>query len=304
MALGHQGCIWNPSVPSRHEIAALAARQHNNVTRDQLLELGYGPQAIKYRARAGLLHRVYPGVYGVGKPPTTPLEKAAAAVIACGAGAALSHGSAMALWGFAKRWPTTFEVTVQRDRRPRGITVHRSRTIHRRDLTSHLGIRVTTPARTLFDCAPNLSDTALTRAVNDALQSNYLTRSQLAEFLDRRPSKRLQPFATATDGPTRSEFEDAFLAFCERYGLPRPKVNTIVAGHEADAYFEAERLIVELDGWRFHSSRASFEDDRDRDANSLVQGIGTIRLTWERMIAKPEPEADRLHKILRMRRGA
>ena len=267
------------------------------------MALGLGAAAIQYRVRARSLHRVHDGVYAVGHPPRTRIEKAAAAVLACGAGAALSHASAMALWGFSKRWPATFEVTVRRDRRPRGITVHRSRTLHRRDITTHLGIRVTTPARTLCDCAPKLGAAALTRAVNDALRSNYLTRSQLAEFLARHPNKLLQPFVGATDGPTRSEFEDAFLAFCARYGLPRPRVNTIVAGHEADAYFEAERLIVELDGWEFHSSRASFEGDRDRDANALAKGIGTVRITWERLIGRPQPEADRLHKILEKRRA-
>jgi hypothetical protein len=285
-------------------VAKLARRQHGNVTRQQLLELDATDNWIHHRILVGYLFKVHAGVYAVGRPPVTALEKAAAAVLACGPGAALSHGSAMALWGFRKRWPTSFDVTVKRDRRPRGIAVHISRTLHRRDVTSHLGIRVTAPARTLSDCAPGLGDTALVRAVNDALLSNYLTRSQLAEFLARHPNKLLQPFVDATDGPTRSEFEDAFLAFCERYGLPRPKTNTIVAGHEADAYFEAERLIVELDGWHFHSSRTSFEGNRNRDADSLLQGIGTIRLTWDRMIGKPEPEADRLHEILRTRRGA
>ena len=195
------------------------------------------------------------------------------------------------------------DVTVTRDRRPKGITVHLSRTLHRRDVTTHYGIRATTPARTLHDRAPHLSDAALARTVNDALLSPYLTRSQLAECLARHPNRRLQPFVETTEGPTRSQFEDAFLAFCERHGLPRPKVNTIVAGHEADAYFEAERLIVELDGWNFHSSHESFEGDRERDANALVRGIGTVRLTWDRLLEKPGREAARLHKILQGRRG-
>ncbi len=281
---------------------AAAARQQRNVTHEQLRAIGLGPDAIAYRARAGFLHRVHHTVYAVGGPPRTPIEKAAAAVLACGAGAALSHGSAMALWGFWKRWPASFDVTVVRDRRPRGIKVHRSRTLDRRDLTTHFGIRVTTPARTLFDSDKRLPDAAFARAVNDALISHYLTRSQLAEFLTRHPNKRLQPFATATDGPTRSEFEDAFIAFCERHDLPRPKVNTIVAGREVDAYFEAERLIVELDGWDFHSSRLSFEDDRARDANALASGIATLRITWERMTETPAQETHRLKTILEARR--
>lgn len=66
-----------------------------------------------------------------------------------------------------------------------------------------------------------------------------------------------------------------------------------------DAYFEAEKLIVELDGWDFHSSRQSFEGDRDSDANALAIGIRTVRITWDRLIGKPQPEADRLRTIFR-----
>lgn len=287
-------------IPS--ELAALAARQHGVVTRQQLLAIGLGHHAIAYRVRAGDLYRVHLGVYAVGKPPVTPLERASAAVLACGTGAALSHASAMVLWGFWKRWPASFEVIVAGHHRRPGINVHRCSTLHRRDLTRHLGIRVTTPARTLHDCAPRLSDRALARAAGDALHSRFLTRDHLAEFLARHPNTRLLRFATATDNPTRSWLEDEFLEFCERYGLPHPRTNVIVAGREADAYFEAERLIVEVDSWEFHSSRESFEDDRDRDANALVYEIGTVRITRERIRNQPDREAARLLAILAGRR--
>ncbi len=268
-----------------------------------MLALGLGEDAIDYQVKAGDLHRVHLGVYAVGRPPNTAFEKATAAVLACGAGAALSHFSALALWGLIDRWPASFDVAVPWDcRRPR-ITIHRQSGLQRWDVRVHVGIRVTSPAWTIVDCVPRLTDRRLARVVNDALRSKQLKRWQLAEVVARRARRpgvqRLRPFIDATDGPTRSEFEDAFLAFCERHGLPRPRVNTIVAGHEADAYFEAERLIVELDGWDFHSSRASFESDRNRDADALAKGIRTVRITWERLIGNPEAEADRLRRILR-----
>jgi predicted transcriptional regulator of viral defense system len=288
-------------------IASLAARQHGNITRAQLYDLGLANHAIAYRIEVGRLQRVFTGVYAVGKPARTPLERAAAAVLACGPGAALSHVSAMALWGFAKHWPAKFDVTVASDRRPTGIIVHRCITLTRRDVTTQLGIRVTSPARTLLDCAPRLKDKALTRAVNGALLSNYLKRSQLAELLERsKPGpavERLIPFVTNQDGPTRSPFEDDLLPFCEQYGLPRPSVNTIVGGNEVDAFFEAEKLIVELDGYETHSSRAAFEGDRNRDADALASGLGTVRITKARMRDEPDQEAARLHAILRVRRA-
>ncbi|MGH2855886.1 MAG: type IV toxin-antitoxin system AbiEi family antitoxin domain-containing protein [Solirubrobacteraceae bacterium] len=285
-------------------VAELAARQHGNVTRAQLRALGLTDEAIDHRVRTGRLHRVYRGVYAVGRPPGTPLERASAAVLACGVHAILSHRSALALWGFTRSWAPPFDVTVTAGNpRPRHITVHRSRTLTRTDVTVQLGIRVTSPARTLIDCAPAIDPSRLARLVNDALLSPYLTREQLAEACARSPAQTggrlLTPFTTTTDGPTRSEFEDRFLAFCEHYGFPRPRVNTHVAGHEADALFPKERLIVELDGWRFHGDRRTYESDRDRDADRLAAGYVTVRITWERLSGSPAREAKRLRVILR-----
>jgi hypothetical protein len=286
-------------------IAKLAARQHGNVTYDQLRGLDLSKNSIANRAKAGRLYRVHIGVYAVGRPPRTALEKASAAVLACGEGAALSHRSALALWGLTPNWPSRLEVTVPCDRRPKGIKVHRAR-LAEGEIRSHQGIKVTSLARTLLDCAPRLTDKALTRAVNDARRKHGLRLTQLADVADRHRnhpgSPRIRAFPTVRGGPTRSEWEDAFPAFCRRFGLPEPVMNTYVEGFEVDAVFVEEKLIVELDSWEFHSDRASFERDRDRDATTLAAGYGTVRITWERIHERPEAEAERLHQILRRRR--
>jgi hypothetical protein len=174
------------------------------------------------------------------------------------------------------------------------------------DIRSRNRIPVTSPARTLLDCAPRLQDKTLTRAVNDARRRLGLRLSDLADVADRNPSHpgsiRIRTFAAATGGPTRSEWEDAFPAFCRRFGLPAPLMGAFVVGFEVDALFPNEKLIVELDSWQFHSDRASFEGDRDRDATTLATGFGTVRITWERMRDRPATEAERLQQILRRRR--
>jgi hypothetical protein len=284
------------------QIRSLATKQQGNVTHAQLRSLGVGREAIKFWARKGLLHREHLGVYAVGRPATAPLEKASAAVLACGPEAVLSHASAMTLWGFWKRWSVPFEVSTQQDRRPRGITVHQTRTLYRRDVRVHYGIRTTSPARTIYDMQPRLTDAQLTRAVNNALHSPFLTEGQLQEFLTRHKAPRLAGFTSTSHGLTRSELEDDFAAFCLRYGLPRPVFNVIVS-YLADVDFPQHRLIVELDSWQFHSSRIDFEKDRNRDADQLSDGIPTVRITHERMTHDPGREADRLHRILTSRRA-
>jgi very-short-patch-repair endonuclease len=278
------------------------------VTRPQLLRLGLGPAAIAYRVRTGRLFRAHLGVYAVGRPPAAPLERAAAAVLACGPGAALSHESALTLWGLARRWSTPFHVTVAHHRRRSGIVTHECPSLARTDVRTQLGIRVTSPARTLLDCAPDLAPRGLARAVNDARVRGLVSPDDLAEVVrrfSRHPGRaRVASLIGAGNGPTRSEFEDRFLAFCERFGLPRPQVNARVCGYEVDALFAAERVIVELDGWDFHQDRGAFERDRNRDADMLAAGLVTVRITWARMTGSPRKEAARLSSILAQRRAA
>ena len=267
-------------------VAQKAAVQYGNVTHRQLIDAGLTDTAIGWRVRRGRLYRVHAQVYAVGHPPRLPLERAAAAVLACGPGAALSHFGALALWGFSKQWPDAFDVIVPTgDRRPDGITTHRYTGLIRRDLTVQLGIRATSPARTVLDCLPDLGDRQRTRTVNDALHGPFLKRSQLADVRARFPTHRgaalLDPFLDGGN-PTRSPFEDDFVAFCEHHHLPRPQINARVAGHIVDALFEDHKLIVELDSWEFHGDRQAFETDRARDADTLEAGYRTLRLTWER----------------------
>jgi hypothetical protein len=212
----------------------------------------------------------------------------------------------MTLWGFWSRWDYPLEVIVAGDRRPKGIKTHRAAGLLRRDVRVRHGIRVTSPARTLLDCAPRMKPKPLTRAVNDARRSGLLTLEDLADVVERFPlhpgAPLLGPHAGAEHNPTRSTFEDDFLPFCKRFGLPTPQLNVTVAGYEVDAFFPDEKVIVELDGWEFHSNKGAFEDDRERDAATLAVGCVTIRITHKRLQRQAAREAARLHAILEARR--
>ena len=159
-----------------------------------------------------------------------------------------------------------------------GILVHRSRTLTRADLTRHYGIPVTTPARTLADLARVLDPRSLTRAVNDARLRNLV---------------RTEP---GQPGPTRSVFEDAFLAFVHRHGLPAAEVNQLVAGYEVDMLWRPQRLIAELDGRAYHED--TFEEDRERDATLTAAGLRVVRVTWRRLTRQEEREAARFRALL------
>ena len=283
-------------------IARTAAKQNGNVTRRQLLDLGVTDDGIRRRVQAGRLFRVYAGVYAVGRPPITPQEWASAAVLACGPGAVLSHASAMALWGYWRQWDRPFEVTVVGDRRPKEIRVHRSTTLRRRDVTWQCRIRVTTPALTALDMAPRLNDRSLKRVVSNMLNSLWCNKDQFAQTVARHPgapgANRIAALLGLPGTPTRSGWEDEFPVFCKRYGLPIPIMGAPLYGYVVDALFPAARVIVELDSKEFHMDPIAFEADRERDAEMLLHGFVTVRVTWERIERRPRREAERLHAIL------
>jgi hypothetical protein len=294
--------------PVDEQIAAVARRQNGNVSRTQLLALGVSPSSVAYRCKIGRLHREHLGVYAVGRPARTWLEKASAAVLACGRGAALCHYSALTLWELESRWSFPLHVCSPDCRARPGIVTHRLASLAKGDLRTHNNVRATSPARTVLDCTPTLTDGRLKRIVADGRRSRSrrLSLAQLRDVVVRFPNHpgaaRLGALIGTDANPTRSPFEDDFQVFCEHHGLPTPVVNTPVCGREVDAWFPEERLIVELDGWDFHNDRDSFEQDRDHDAAALSQGIPTVRVTWERVHERPVREAARLHRILANRR--
>jgi hypothetical protein len=278
-------------------VSRIAHHQQRNITHKQLLKVGMAPNAIQHRIKTGRLHRTpFPGVYTVGTPALTPHERAYAATLACGPTAVLSHEPAMVLHAIWRRWPRRLEVTITRgDRRPKNVTVHRSRTLTQRDTDRQYGIPVTSPARTLHDMAPRLTDPQLKRAVNGALHEQTLRKGDLQELLARLPNDRLAYFIDADE--SLSTAEDEFPPFCDEYDIPRPMMGFQLGSRKLDAYWP-EGLIAELDGWGSHNTRHDFEVDRERDADHLTADLPTIRITRRRFKREPAKIAHQIKTIL------
>jgi very-short-patch-repair endonuclease len=290
----------NAPYTCENDIAALAQRQHGYVTRRQLLGLGLTGRTIGYRLKAGRLIRVHTGVYAVGHLPGLPFDQAYGAVLACGPNAVLSHGSAAAVWGLDKQFKTPFEVTAPARRRHTKITIHNAQ-LHRDDRRSNRGLPVTSPARTVLDLAPLRSARELERAIDDLRNAGYMRPERITEVLDRYPRHRgaakLREIDTSR-APSRSDWELDFIEFLKRYQLPTPRINARVGRYEVDVLFAEQKVIVELDSWTYHRSRASFRNDRRRDAALLALGYVTIRITWERLTDEPDAVAAELRAIL------
>jgi very-short-patch-repair endonuclease len=285
------------SAASARQVAALARRQHGVITRPQLIELGMKPRAIDRRVAAERLTALHRGVYLVG-PVQPPLAREVAAVLACGRGAALSHGSAVWLWGLRPglRGPARVEVIVA-GREPgtrAGVALHRVRTLGRDEITTRDRIPVTTPARTLLDFAATAGAAELEGALAEAHARNLARRSGLAALLARhtrhRGARRLRALLDADLPPARvrSSPERRLLAVIRRARLPPPEVNALLGDHEVDLLWRAERVAVEVDGFAYHSSTRAFERDHRREVDLAAAGFQLVRISARQIAAEPE----------------
>jgi very-short-patch-repair endonuclease len=279
------------SAAVERRIAALARQQHGLVTRAQLLAAGLRPGAVDRRLRGARLRALHRGVYLVG-PLALPRTPLMAAVLACGPGALLSHGTAASLWDLVpgRGAGDPLDVAVPGgDRRRPGIRIHRIGPLAPAERTELDGIPVTTPARTLLDLAGTVAGRELEQAIARGERAGLVTARELAGALSRRRGRpgaaalRLLLDAAHRPALTRSEAEERFLALVRQAGLPAPEVNVRVGPFELDFLWRAAGLAVEVDGFRFHASPAAFERDRRRDARLAARGIQVIRLSWRQV---------------------
>lgn len=155
-----------------HVIAAIAEAQLGVIARAQLVDAGVRPGAIQARLRRSQLHRLHRGVYAVGHTALVPPARELSALLACGAGAVVSHRSAARLWRMlAEEHETPVDVTLPRGagRTRAGILVHRTRHLERADVRVIEGIPLTSPARTLLDLAEVAEDRELESAYGEAV---------------------------------------------------------------------------------------------------------------------------------------
>ena len=69
--------------------------------------------------------------------------------------------------------------------------------------------------------------------------------------------------------------------------LPAPRTNYPVAGYSADFCWPDQRVIVEIDGYDFHSGRAAFERDHRRDIVHKNGGYEVLRFTVRQLEDEP-----------------
>jgi very-short-patch-repair endonuclease len=273
---------------------ALQARQHGVVTRQQLLDIGFSKSGIEHRLATGRLHRAAQGVYLVGWNRLTRERRWMVVVLACGAGAMLSHRSAAALWNIDREHPRWIDVSVRRDAHPQrpGTRIHSRLSLPAKEVGERLNIPLTRPVLTLIDLATELSPKRLERAVNEADKRDLVApdslRTALDDYVGQPGVKALRALLDRhTFRLSDTELEVLFRPIAASAGLPTPLTKQWVNNFEVDFFWPDLGLVVETDGWRYHRTPAAQSSDALRDQTHTASGLTPLRFSHYQVKYEP-----------------
>jgi very-short-patch-repair endonuclease len=281
----------------------IATQQHGLVTRRQLIEAGVTPSMIRTRLTSGSLLQEHPGVYRVGHRAPSTEATYLAAVLACGDDALLCGKAAAHLYGLLRSSaPPSPEIVAPTKRLIEEVGVRRSRVSLSADRFVFHGIPVTSVPRTIVDLAAHLSLADLARACHEAGVRYRTTPADVHEVLQRRTSTRgARKLRRVLHGEVRvtlSALESRFLRLLAANGLPLPVTNRVVGSKRVDCRWPDRRLTVELDSYRYHSSRHAWEQDRLREREVRARGDRIERFTYGDVYGDPAPMLRELVTLL------
>jgi very-short-patch-repair endonuclease len=240
---------------------------------------------------SGHWRRCTRGVYFVDDRPFTDASRIRAAVWGYGH-LAVASGLAAAWWLDMTRFaPDIIEVTVRRDARLRRQpdTRLRRRDLSSRDIVERRGLRTTAPALTVIEAAvrrgggAKLMDVALQRDV----RLSQLWRAHLRNKGRHGSPAARRLLQAAADG-ARSEAERLLLKLLRRAGITGWKTDYPIAGYKVDVAFPQQRVVIEVDGWAFHSDPEVFAKDRKRQNAIALLGWQVLRFTWLDLTEYPD----------------
>jgi predicted transcriptional regulator of viral defense system len=272
-------------------VSKAAKRQFGRVSRSQLVDLGVTDGRLTRWLAEGYLYRTLPGVYAVGHQAPSVEGEFADALLYGGHGSMLSHATALWWMELIRRKPLVIHVSTPGRHRSRGgLKVHGRRDI---DRVLHNRLPVTPLPQALLDYAVSAPLKDVSFALLQAEYEELLDIDAVTQVLRRgRPgSARLREALERHDprlARTRSRLERRFLALCKGAGIPLPDVNAELGRQTVDAVWWKEKVVVELDGGRGHSSRAQMVRDRRRDLHLRALGFTVIRYTEYQLYNEPE----------------
>ena len=281
----------------------LAERQDGVVSVAQALAAGLTHRQIAWRRAAGRYTRCRRRVVQIAGAPPTWRQKLRTAAIAAGDRVAVSHGSAVRLYGIEmpksihRRWRRDnafLELSAPDPRHVRleGVRGHRSGMWEEGDITSVAAMAVTSPVRTVIDLSSRLGVEGTGRLVDDMLRRKLITMSALRDRLTRvRPApgrslRVLRAVVAVRDDSFdagESKLESRIRRVIAHQGFPSPVGQYPVRDESFDVRldfaFPEVKVYLEGDGFGFHRMRSDLDHDIHKRNGLLARGWIGLHIT-------------------------
>lgn len=164
------------------------------------------------------------------------------------------------------------------------------------------GVPVASVAETVFRMAEYISPRRTARFLDAALLTSPDADAVLGEIYLRHQGERMRGMAalrplllerlSTQTAATESELEalaDEVFADAELPRiLPQSPIPWAPSAGRVDRFIPEWRLIIELDGRRWHAREEQFEMDRIRDNAAAANGYAVLRFTWTMLRTQPD----------------
>lgn len=308
---GGDVCRGSPNSGRVDGVEEVLARQGGVARRRDVLRAGLSRRGLARLVREGRLRLLTPHlVTNVAQPtPDEPLR-----ALAVGLDATVSHEDAALLWGMElATTPVRRTVTIGRDR---SRVSRRGAKVHRRDLDDEErvhrdGLWLTSALRTVLDLCRSLPLHEAVALTDSALRQCLVTVEELTGALCALPPGvgrgRIVQVLRLIDPQSGSVLESLCRVLLAQAGLAPEETQLVVRTRSGrwigrvDFGWPSARLVVETDGFAFHSDRAGYRKDR-RQGNALVlAGWRVLRFSWEDVVHHPDEVVEAVREALAVR---
>lgn len=281
------------------------------VTTARLTAAGASRADIARAAARGEVVRIRRGVYALSDLPALPrhlvtdtgvapayVALVRSILLSIGVGAAACCRTAAALRGWALLVePGQVEIAVPHgsDAKKKGLRTTQRRSAARtrvRVLAGTDRLRLTSAVQTALDCATSLSLLEAVVACDSALRSGQVQLDELWRAAARLPgvrgAERARRVLMMCDPLSGSVLESVLRVRLLQAGIDGFTTQAVLVrspGVRVDFCFEAARLVVEVDGARWHTNPGR---DQSRDNLLAMLGWRVLRYTWADVVHSPE----------------
>lgn len=262
--------------------AATALDRLGGVASTQALLRITNRRQIRRALRARTIVKQARGRYAL---PTASEARAAAAALSgvvCLRSAAAQHG-----WEL-KIQPPLPEVAVNPHRHLRAERRGGVRVAWMNVAEDDVAAGVTTPLKTVLDCARHLPFDEALAIADSALRSGLVTRPDLdATAVRGAGAAAVRRVLAHADARAANPFESVLRALCIEIGLdvvPQQEIDLFTGTVRPDLVSRVRRLVLEADSWSFHATRKAHKRDCARYNLLVIHGWRVLRFTWEQVM--------------------